>query len=307
MSPRRAFPSDRYDPRLADLEYLRKGAGLTPARLASRPAVLALLDSPDPVEGARKLNDLLVSLSNDRRSDALRRAFGYGNGESHLATRRHATAIHYGKSPDTIRDWEDQAIGEVLLLLLAEHPQPPLPTPSFLMEYMSADYTITDRHFVRCSHRRDIVVLAPEAPHFRYGLSEDVELDNVWGGTAAIDDRTPTGPIYRLRFPRPLPRGARHSFGWDEVRKPDAPPPPTETIQDQASQIFHMPTSRYDLTITFKGAAPRRIWRFEQLAQAERPGKPTPSTLLTPDKRGTVTATFGGLHGGFCSGIAWRW
>lgn len=307
MSPRRATAGGFYDPRLADLEYLRKGAGLTPARLATKKAVLALLGTHDAVDGVRKLDRLLADLSSDRRCTALRAAFGADSDLPRLGDRRRRTAATYGKSPDTIRDWEDQAIREVLLLLLAEDPEPPLPTPPFLMEYMSCNYLIVDRHFVSAKHRRDVVVLAPEAGGFRYGLSEDVELQNVWGADAVLDDRTPTGPIYRMRFPTILARGARHSFGWEEVRRPAAPPPPMESLQDQASQIFHMPATKYDLSVTFQGQLPRVAWRFEQLAQAERPGRPENGLRLRPDASGKVATSFQGLHGGFCSGAGWRW
>lgn len=306
MSPRRALGGREHDPRLADLEYLRKGPGLTPARLATRTVLLPLLDTTDPVEGAKRLDELVASLSNDRRCAALHAAFGYGRGDTRLAQRRQATAVRYGKSPDTIRDWEDQAIGEVLLVLLAENPEPPLPTPPFLMENMRVDYLMVDRDFVRCRHHRDVVALRNDIPHFRYGISEQVPLEKVWGADAILDEQTPTGPIYRMRFPKLLQRGDRHSFGWDEVADPDAPESPPIT-QDQASQIFHMPASSYQLSVTFRGEIPRVIWRFEQLAQAERPGQPTRSNLLTADQTGKVSASFDNLYGGFCSGIGWRW
>lgn len=307
MSPRRAATELQGDPRLQDLEYLRKGAGLTPARLAQRPAVMALLETGDPVDCAKRLDLELQQLSGDRRFAALRAAMGHGSGAPRLAERRRAFASQHNRSPDAVRDWEDEAIGELLLLLLGRNPQPPLPTPRFLIDFMKIDYFYVGRHFVRATHRRDLVVLAPEAGHFRYGLDEEIDLENVWGATASIDQRTPTGPIFRFRFPKTVARGGTQSFGWDEVRRPGTAPPPTEDLHDHASQIFHMPATRYELTATFSTEVPKRIWRFEQLAHAERPGRPEGQAKMTADSNGRVSTLFENSHSGLCSGIAWRW
>jgi hypothetical protein len=172
---------------------------------------------------------------------------------------------------------------------------------------LTISYLIRDRHFVQAIHQRDVLVLAKEANHFRYGVDETVALEDVSGGHSSVDERTANGFIYRITFPRMMFYGERHSFGFTERRPPGVPSPHHEITIDWASQIFSMPARRFRVDVTFQGEMPRAIWRFQQLPPAVRPGKPTKANTLTRDSNNRVHAEFEGLHGGFCSGIAWRW
>lgn len=296
------------DPRRDDLVFLRKGPGATAARLTTRPGLLQLLGVREATAGIERLRSLIADRAADRRFAALQVAYGFaGDCKPTLEKRREHLAAQYGRSLDAVRDWEDKAISELLIQLQTAPPMPEEPPSAFLIEQMTAAYLIINRHFRRSRHRRDVLVKASEVTSFRYSLTEETRLQNVWGATVTVDDRTPGGTIYRFHFPQVLARGQHHSFGWDEVRPDGTPTPPMEEIQDYASQVFHQPTTRYDLTVTFKGELPTQLWCFERLALAERPGRPAATNSLKPDRTGEVAAHYADQHGGFYSGIAWRW
>jgi hypothetical protein len=275
------------------------------------PHVLELCGvSPDEPERAIEIIDrALKALGDAKRARALRNAYSLEPGlPEGLEVRRSRFAEQNDCSPAAVRDWEDEAIGELLFYLLARHHPPAAPSPPWLLLRFDLAIRIVDKHWQSSEHRRELVAVANGLSHFRYGSSILTVPTNVRGATVERERVNPEGSaMFRFRFPRECDRGDRHVSSFTEVRSSNHPVDPEGAIWDMASQSFETPVLRYNLSVSYQGPRPRDIWRFQGLHRYERPGKSVPSNRLTTDQSGVVEAHFEGLYGGLCSGIAWRW
>lgn len=109
-----------------ELAALRKGEGMTPAKLGEKIVVRTTVAritnaSPDGITTSQIYNFLLLELSNLPESDqlrALRNAYGIGTTENQLVIRRARLAAQLHKHTDTIERYENRAIQELALHLL---------------------------------------------------------------------------------------------------------------------------------------------------------------------------------------------
>lgn len=95
------------------LSSLLRGEGLTPGKIQqTRPGLVLSLGVDTSQDVYNLIRDALSHLKPDKYTDALRNAFGDENSPTQLTERRKQFgAKHGGVSEDTVRRWEDAAIG----------------------------------------------------------------------------------------------------------------------------------------------------------------------------------------------------
>ena len=299
------------DPRLADLKFLRKGAGASRGRIQQRSGLLLLTDAASADQALERISAGVHFLAEGSpKSLALRVALGLDS-SSHggdVSDRRKKHAGQLGVSSATLRRWEDEALLDLLALLRSwHHPLPEVPSPPFLLTLVASVYRYHGRHWVATRHIREVVSLVPAAPWFRWGTSEPVAVSGLKGASYQLDSRGPNGDVHRLNFPKVLSVGERHRFEFVETRPAGTALQSYEELSDSASQSFEMPTSKAIIEVRFDGEIPPTIWAYDQLHRFERPGTPQKGRLLSPNDQRRVRAEFHGLYGGFLSGIAWQW
>lgn len=104
-----------------DLITLRKGAGLTIAKLRGLPGLLASLGAESPVDAMEELKRRLTELGESREAQAARNAYGLGPSKSAGVTaRRGDLAVHLQVHPDTVEGWENTGIRELAEVLSHE-------------------------------------------------------------------------------------------------------------------------------------------------------------------------------------------
>lgn len=97
-----------------ELRGLRKGRGLTPARLQECPTVIELLNAGTTAEAYDKLVHILNEMGDDLKARALRNAYGLDAYKTdHLTTRREDFAINERRHSDTIEAYENAMIDEL--------------------------------------------------------------------------------------------------------------------------------------------------------------------------------------------------
>jgi len=292
------------------LATLRKGEGLSLARLEERPQLIALCGSATAAEAEARLREALIAMSGSRYAAALKAALGIDRAlRGDLSERRQAHADLVGRAPYTVREWEDRGIEEVRLYLLATDSRllPELPRPSFLILDLEAEYRYKRRRFIESVQTRTVVALL-EADSFRYGLrGEELQLLPSRGCTSRVETKTTAGAVYRLTFPRPLLPGERHTFSFTERRLPSVPTPAAELVSDFAGQSFEQPAQRFTVRVVFGEEVPRVVWAYERLTDIERPGQPSRGVNTLNVRCGAATHTFADAAGGLRYGAAWTW
>ncbi len=294
---------------MSDMQYLRKGHGLTREKLAGRPRILDLCGTSDADTAYQTLSDTIDALLPNEDMKALKNALGVDyTSRGLLRDRRAAFADELGCSLDSVRDREDRAIAELILFLIGLQPVPDLPRPRFLMHRLFIKYLNRDRHFIQSEQYREVVALHSDLGSFRYGTDQGTNLINIAGGELQLDHVNEQGAmIHRIVFPTVLPQGGRHTFSFTEIKTEPLSTPREEIRYDWASQLFHMPARHFDVEVQYDGERPSVAWGFRQLSPLERPGQPHNDNRLTINRSGLVKATYQDLYGGFASGIAWRW
>lgn len=295
-----------------ELQYLRKGAGITLAKLAKCPEVLRVCDgtATDPEPALDRIVTTIDALRNRRSAQALRAAYAVDGLEPLRLLKERRDRFAPNRSPDTVENWENQGIEELRLLLLAQQPaiQPKgntggLPIGGYVMENLEAVYRYTDGCFNESVQTREVIALVDNADGFIYSTHVSTELTAIRGGQPVVLDRSDEWVRHKIMFPKPLARGESHQFVIrerlivPETRRPD---------EDKISQIFHIPTRTFWAEAEFTGDVPSVIWSFDKLTHFERPGRPTRENRLWPEKN-RVAKEFSTLYGGLFSGIAWRW
>lgn len=305
------MPSARQQGLLDDLRYLRKGAGLTLARLARATAVVQACGGADqPMETVReRLLSAVRSLDDERDRAALLSALNTEQQPlAQLKQRRQAFADTVGRAPYTVAEWEDKALDELALRLLTSYyagsatpAQLHLPHGGFLLRRLEVRTLIRGRRFVESRQVRDVVSLVEGAKGFVYGTYSTTVLSDLTGCSLRESRQAPGGVIHELLFPGPLRRGHMHRFAFVErVPEEERATEPPEV--DFAGQTFETPTLQYLQEVTFEGEQPQMIWPYDKLSRIERPGRPI-NLMSGP----SVTRSFQDLYGGLASGIAWVW
>jgi hypothetical protein len=299
------------DELIRQLQYLRKGVGITLARVARCPEVLRVCGTTHPDHALARIEATIDTLRNRRSAQALRAAYALDDLDPlpRLADRRARYANR--RSTDTVENWENQGIEELRLLLLAQQPaiQPSgdtggIPIGGYAMERLEAVYRYTNGCFTESVQTRDVIALVDNADGFIYATHIDTQLTVIRGGTPTVLDRSPDGWVrHKIMFPKPLARGESHEF---VLRETLVVPETQRPDPDKISQIFHIPTRTFWVTAEFSGDVPPLIWSFDKLTHFERPGHPTPTNRLHPHHN-RVTKEFNTLYGGLFSGIAWQW
>lgn len=295
---------------LHDLQYLRKGVGLSLARLAEADSVVRACggyEQPMAVVRERLLS-ALRSLPQGRPRDALSAALdGEQAGPRLLRERRAAFAASVGRSSDTVADWENAALAELALRLMTAYyagaatpGQLHIPHGGFLIQRLTVTTTIHDLVFVKSVQHRTLVSLVDGARGFLYGTYSPTVLGELAGCRLRESRAAPGGTMHELIFPRPLRRGQTASFGFTET-VPEATADSELPAEDFAGQTFETPTLCYEQTVVFVGRQPEVIWSYDKLSRIERPGP------LRPELAGPVVSkTFRDLYGGLAAGIAWK-
>jgi hypothetical protein len=306
--------SDRVD-LIADLSSLRKGAGLTLAKISRSPTLLsacaATRSNPQPAYD--RIVQSLGALEARRSTQALQAAFNLT--EDHAATlldaRRKSFAAANARKKDAVKNWEDDAIEELALLLLGVPPMTALPTATqdvhhaFVMEDLEiiARY---DKHgcFAETVQTRKVISLVDNADGFIYATHNSTKLTMVHGGTITELDHQPNGAVrHKIMFPTPLQRGESTDFAF---REQQIVPDDGRPLEDRVNQLFHIPTRRFWVQAQFAGDPPPVAWSFDKLTYFERPGQPTKENKLAAHG-GKITAEYTNLFGGLAAGLAWRW
>lgn len=308
------MPKNRRTDVVEDLLALRKGAGLTAARLMRSGALVQALGGPEtPAQTLReRLLAAIGSLDTERGAAALSAAYGahlVTRGLPTLTARRVAYAAEIGRTPDTLLDWENEAITDVALRLLTNYyagapidRQLPMPHGGLLQ----GELTVTSRYeegvFVEQDQARTIISLVEGARGFQYNSNVPTALTVVAGATVETE-YVNGGSVHILRFPRPLALGQPHRFSFRERVQTGYAEEPQVSGVDFAGQSFETPTLRYLQNVEFKGWAPTKIWAYKNLSRQQRPGSPSDSKDL--QGQSSVSASFAHLYGGLHTGIGW--
>lgn len=129
---------------VGELAKLRKGEGLTPAKLQNKPALRTVISraanlTEQSLSGSQShiyLIEELEKLKPTRNIQALRNALGINDNSSTLSERRQSLAASLKKHPDTIERYENEGIVEFALHLVALQPSAapasPQPTPLYI-------------------------------------------------------------------------------------------------------------------------------------------------------------------------------
>ena len=300
---------------IREVTSLRKGEGMTPTKLSRSPALLSVCGAThaDPHGAWQRVVEALDALENRRSARALRAALGLDNQHAgdRVDSRRRAFAKTVGRKKDAVKNWEDDAIEEVALILLGTSPLTPVPAAikdvhhAFVMENLEITARYDKRGcFVETLQTRKVISLIDNADGFIYATHNNTRLTVLRGGALTELDHQPNGAVrHKVVFSRPLMRGESTEFAFREVEIDCDDPRPDE---DRVSQLFHIPTRRFWVQAQFAGNAPAVAWRFDKMTYFERPGQPTKANRLRAED-GRLTAEFTNLFGGLASGIAWRW
>lgn len=105
---------------VAELRALRRGRGLTLARLAESPAVMEALGRPPVKEAYNKLVDAIESLGKDVKALALRNAYAIGmSAPGTLTRRRNDFAVEYRYNVETVENYENRMVDELIAQIQA--------------------------------------------------------------------------------------------------------------------------------------------------------------------------------------------
>jgi hypothetical protein len=305
--------SQEKDELTLELQYLRKGAGITLPKLGRCPELLRVCaaTSTDPLPALERVVTTIDALRNRRSAQALGAAYALDGLEPLPLLRDRRLRFADDRSTDTVENWENTGIDELRLLLLAQQSaiQPKsdtggLPVGGYAMERLEAIYRYTDGCFIESVQTREVIALVDDADGFIYATHIDTRLTVIRGGEPVVLDRSPESWVrHKIMFPKPLSRGESHEF---VIREQLVVPETERPDEDKISQIFHIPTRAFWVTAEFTGEVPPLVWSFDKVAHFERPGKPTEANRLWPENN-RVVKEFKTLYGGLLSGIAWRW
>lgn len=106
----------------AELKRLRRDEGRTLPKLTASPNIQAALGNPPAAALMERFDAAVISLGNDLKALALKNAYAIDVREpANLRTRRENFGAQEGvdRGPDTIQNWEDEKLGELVTRLLS--------------------------------------------------------------------------------------------------------------------------------------------------------------------------------------------
>lgn len=303
----------------ADLLYLRKGSGYTPQRLASRPALVSILDGgtngthePQPVLKERLIS-AICSL-HDEDATLLLEIFNLDPPTTNttLAARRSAAGHRLGIGREAVADRDSAAIERLLRQLLTGwYPKSPagIRIPEhhngFVQHAVHVSTFVRDRRHLESIQRYRLFALFDDVAYVTMVMSYP-------------EAPIPLGPYWQVRSQQ-LSEGWQHQFWhhtpmrrghtYDLAFRICNPDPQEPYWLTEESLAFHEPTRFVRFDVTFLGPQPHHAWAFHGLTALERPGTPDdPHTrILTPTSHNTITADFHDAYGGLYCGVAWEW
>lgn len=302
---RKAVQMKALSPEMRDLQYLRKGVGLTLAKVIARSSLLNLCGASNAVEAHERVIEAAIEMGDSQPARALRNALGinYTGAATMLGDRRSEFALENQISSDTVENWENEAFDELYVRLTTGNPALLAGIMRMPVFFRSVDiicHIYSDhREFI---HRRDIVALEDNVIGIRYGSSEQSDLSAIGGVTIADTARHPDGVLFDLDFDEPLRRSESCEIVFKELLNGSMDQERVKII----AQSFAIPAARFGLEITFHIPIPRSIWWFEQMHQLEKPGKLTATNRMSAGSSGRVFKEFRRLFAAFESGIAWQ-
>jgi hypothetical protein len=108
-----------------ELKTLRRDEGRTLLKLLASPQIRAALGTPTDAELVMTFDTAVAGLGNDRKALALKNAYAIGlRAAGTLTERRENFGSSIERSPDTVKDWEDEQIEALVARLLAGDPVP---------------------------------------------------------------------------------------------------------------------------------------------------------------------------------------
>lgn len=305
-----------------ELIYLRKGAGVTQAKLLDTTHVGRLCGHPqtEADQVFLRFQTAVHSLRDHPHGEALEAAYGLlisvtGSG---IRERRELYGRMVGRKVDALRDWEDEVIRELALRLLAAFyagsATPDglvLPHGGFLLTDLHTLTIIRDSTFQQSEQTRTLVSLVDGAAGFMYGTYSPTDIEPIAGIAEVRTTSHPGGTLHQLMFPGRLRRSESWQFKFRETVPSGQPTrDPIEELRptniDFSGQTFETPTLKYRCEVCFFGDTPEVIWAYDKLSRIARPGGATRENTIVM-AAAMCSAEFYEIYGGLCSGIAWAW
>lgn len=307
----------------ADLAFLRKGPGFTPARLATLRAIVDLLSQEpgEPYERLRSRFESAIHSLGQPDAALLLDVFALTDQTRSLPRlddRRRIHAASVSRSVATVADREVPALTRLVSTLVrGNYAQSPLliAVPEMhggiIYETTSTLIVVENRKWARTLE------------HYRFVATFD-EMDFLTI-TRSYDATTTADPTGRFRVnTRPTSHGFNDHF-WhrDKAGHTDEPmrrgetydlkfrlePPEGAELPPMvnAYRAFHERSLHATIKIAFIGERPHTIWKYERVSHFAQPGTPTESNRVEVSSDGSVALRLRDLHGGLASGIAWEW
>lgn len=306
----------RYEPKdvLADLLYLRKGPGFTAERLAARTALVGVLGgTAEAPEVLRERLESAIQSLHDGEAELLGEIFGLTTeteGTAGLAARRDLAGRRLGIKREAVADRDAIAIENLLRQLITGwYPKSPtgIRIPElhngFVQHAVSVTTFVQDRRHLESRHHYRLFALFDGVQYLGWSAAR-AEPPVVVGTEFTVKTvETAAGYLHQFWHSEPMRRGQTYDLRF-RVVNPDPNDPYWLT---EESLAFHEPTRFANFEVVFLGLVPATVWKFAGLTAHERPGAPTPETLLDPADEASVKAVFRDLYGGLYCGIAWEW
>ncbi|RRD51562.1 hypothetical protein EII12_08275 [Buchananella hordeovulneris] len=297
----------------ADLLYLRKGAGYTPKRLASRPALVAVLGgrTEPPELLVERLESAIRSL-HDPDSELLLGIYGLdsAHGPATLAARRDAAASRLGIGREAVADRDTAAVERLLRQLLTGwYPKSPagIRIPEyhngFIQHAVNVTTYVRDHRHLESQHSFRLFALFDGVQYVTFTMSYPTPPKPLGTGWSVRTEEIPGGWQHEFWRQESMRRGHTYDLAYRLVN-----PDPNEPYWlHEESLAFHEPTRFARFTVHFLGQPPTTAWQFSGLTALQRPGAPSANTQLSAETDGTITATFRDIYGGLYCGLAWEW
>lgn len=307
---------DRHRRLVEELQNLRKGDGLTLAKLSqARLVVAALTDVRSPQEALARLVVELDALGEGGKASAVRNALNIDKKPGNLSQRREDLATSTGKHADTIESYENQGFKELSHRLLdpkqEDRPPPELERPvRYVIERIERISVYRGCRLREVNTTRQVRAQVDGfdrvTSRFRHGANPSgVSIQAIYGCTIEESHLSPSGVlISQIRLSETLRRGQTHKYMTRMTVDADEPSEPW-LIFGAAHVARHQ---RVILGFQFDPAAlPTSIWWLENVSYMAAPGKPDGSNLLTITAGGSVEKEFRNLEPGRVQVVGWEW
>jgi hypothetical protein len=311
---------------LGELLRLRKGRGMTAARL-QREALVKQLLQQEPSDSFERMRFRFVSVIHsleNTEADLLLDVYGLSDETRDLETladRRVVYGNRIRRKSDTVADLEEVAVHRLMeKLLRGTYRQSPvtLDVPDMhnglICETISAEFVVEDRLWKRTTERWRFVATFDEADHLDIDRSYPAKVRTSPDGAFRVHSERlrSVGPeiITRDHFwhfgteaePVPMKRGNPYELLFELT--PDDHPVQSRPLV-LATRAYHHRSLLSTFGVTFLGETPTDIWRIEEVthfALGRVPGVPA-----EPTGPGRYEFAKRDTHGGLHNGFGWTW